>query len=260
MKLHRVWASALHSWYHLNHSMETWVDLFWFSLIDILVFGMISSALLQSSQQAAFLVIGIIFWEIVRIGQYTVTVGLLWETWSKSFSSMFISPLSIWEYIAGQTLSGVAKSVVVTVMVSVIARLVFDFNILQIGILPLLLYFTVLMTFATAAGIFVISLIIRFGTNIQSLAWGLIFLVQPLSATFYPVSALPDFIRPVAYLSPVTYVMESARHQLTDGSVLWMYLGIAAALSLLYLALSVWVTERALHHSKNTGSFARMGT
>lgn len=259
MKLHRVWASALHSWYHLNHSMETWIDLFWFSLIDILVFGLISSFFVSSTQQAQFLVAGIIMWEIVRIGQYTVTVGMLWEIWSKSFSSLFISPLTIWEFIAGQAVSGFLKSVVVTVAVSLIAWLVFDFNVLTIGILALIFYFCVLFAFSVAAGIFVLSLIIRYGTNIQSLAWGLIFLVQPLSAIFYPVEVLPAVIRPLAYLSPVTYIMESVRSQLSGNSMLFSNITIAVLLSTFYLAGSIWVANNALTKSKMTGAFARMG-
>ena len=260
MKLHRIWASALHSWYHLNHSMETWVDLFWFSLIDILVFGFISSFFAQNTEQAKFLVIGILMWEVVRIGQYTISVGILWEVWSKSFSSLFISPITIWEFISGQALSGIVKSAVVISAASLICYFVFNFNILIIGALPLISYFTALSIFSAAAGIFVLSLIIRFGTGIQSLAWGLIFLVQPFSAMFYPVKALPPLIQPISYLSPVTYIMESCRSQLSGDGVIWNFVGISTLLSLLYLGLSIWITNRAVDQSQNSGAFARMGS
>ena len=257
MKVHRIKASILHSLYHLTHSVETWVDLYWFALIDILVFGFISSFFVNSYEEASFLIAGIIVWEIVRVGQYTVTVGMLWEVWSRSFSSLFISPLTIWEFIAGQAISGLIKSLSVIIIVSLIAYFVFGFNLISLGSV-FILYFFILFIFSIAAGIFVLSLIIRFGTNIQSLAWGLIFLVQPISAIFYPVEALPVAIQSISYLSPITYIMENIRMQLTSSTISWKYIGISFSLSIIYLLLSVLVAKRSLYHSIVTGEFARM--
>lgn len=258
MKWHRVVASTLHSWYHLTHSMETWVDLFWFALIDITLFGFISSFLVSSESQARFLVLGIVMWEVVRVGQYTVTVGMLWEIWSKSFSSLFVSPLTIWEFITGQAISGLFKSLAVMTIVSAIAYFLFSFDITALGIVALPIYFTVLFAFSIAAGIFILSLIVRFGTDIQSLAWGLIYLVQPVSAIFYPVGVLPAFLRPLAYASPITYVMESAPSQVSGFGILWHYLAIGLCLALFYLIAGIWNMNRLLVWSKTTGSFARM--
>ena len=42
-----------------------------------------------------------------------------------------------------------------------------------------------------AVAMFVIGLVLRFGTGAEALAWGILFVVMPLSGTFYPVSALP---------------------------------------------------------------------
>lgn len=259
MKLHRIWASALHSWYHLNYSMETWIDLFWFSLIDILVFGLISSFFVETNGQAEALIAGIIMWEVVRIGQYTVTVGMLWEIWSKSFSSLFISPLTLWEFIAGQAVSGIAKSLAVTVMIGLVAKFMFGFNLLQLGLMPLTAYFLVLFLFSVAAGIFVLGLIIRYGTTIQSLAWGLIFMVQPLSAIFYPVEVLPGPLQIVSQFSPVTHIMQTIRAQMATGVIPWQNVLLATVISALYLGLSILFTRWALVQSRLTGAFARMG-
>lgn len=258
MKWHRVQTSLLHSWYHLSHSVETWVDLFWFSIIDIFVFGYMSLYFAKDEQTATFLVLGIMLWEVIRISQYTVSVGMLWEVWSKSFSSLFITPLSIWEFFMGQILSGFIKSVVVFSIISTLAYFIFDFSLTQFGV-ALPIYFMLLFAFAVATGLFVNALILRFGTTIQSLSWGLIFLFQPLSAIFYPLSILPQPIRNIAYISPITYVMESARYQLTNGTVLWQDLGISALLCVVYLVGACIFLHLMLQWSRKTGAFARMG-
>ena len=238
--------------------METWIDLFWFALINVFVFGFISSYLTKNVGEANFLIVGIVMWETVVVGQYTVTVGMLWEIWSHSFSNIFVSPLTFWEFVWGQALSGLVKAGVVIAGALLIANLVFKYNFFSLG-WPLIFYFSILFIFAVAAGIFVNSLIFRFGTDIQSLAWGLIYLLQPISAIFYPVSVLPPAIRPVAYLSPVTYIMESIRSQMTVDVVLWNNVGTALGLSIFYLGLSIWIAKRALVRAKETGAFARMG-
>ncbi len=259
MNLKRIYASALHSWYHLSHAMETWIDLFWFSLIDILIYGFISLFIFKDlDQPASFLLAGVIIWEVLRIGQYTITVGMLWEIWSKSFSSLFITPLNVWEFIAGQVISGILKSIVVAVAMIIISAALFNYNILELGVLNFSIYFIIAFIFSISAGVLVMTLIFRFGTNIQSLAWGLIFLVQPVSAIFYPLEVLPQIIQPIALLSPVTHIMQSVRSQLTGGNVLWENVLIGLALAVFYLAVSLFVARGVLKRSKETGTFARM--
>jgi ABC-2 type transport system permease protein len=238
--------------------METWVDLFWFSLIDILIYGLIRTFFVTGNTSSDFLIAGVIVWEIVRVGQYTVSVGILWEIWSRSFSSLFISPLTLWEFIAGQVISGLGKSIAVTVIISLVAALLFGFNVFQLSPLSMLIYFAIGFTFSIAAGMFVLSLIIRFGTNIQSLAWGMIFLVQPFSAIFYPVEVLPPLMRPFSYLSPVTYVMQSVRSELSGAGMLVDQVVIGAFAAVLYLAATIWFVNRVLKQAKESGVFARM--
>ncbi len=258
MNWYRVKISVLHSYYHLLHSMETWVDLLWFSLIDVCVFGLMSRYFAQSAADAQFLIIGIVLWEVVRVGQYGVTVGLLWEVWSKSFSSLFISPLTVWEFILGQVISGLLKAVGVFILLAIMVKVFFGFSMLILGgwLLP---YFAILYIFSVAAGIFILGLIVRYGTTIQSLAWGLIFLFQPLSAIFYPLNVLPDFIRTLAYISPIMYVMESARGQISGVSPDPKFVLLGATLSLGYLVLSVIYARAMLGWARRTGAFARMG-
>ncbi len=258
MKWHRISASILHSFYHLTHSVETWVDLFWFSIIDVVVFGFISQYLSRGVDSGTFLIAGIILWEVVRVVQYTVTASMLWEIWSKSFSSMFISPITMWEFLLGQIISSLIKSLMVMTIVASIAYFLFNFSIFTLALsLPLSLLS--LFVFAVATAIFILALLLRFGTNIQSLAWGLIFLFQPISAIFYPLSVLPPAVQVISLASPITYIMESTRSQLSTGTIIWHYLFTSLLVSLIYLILCVVFMNSMLAWSKKTGAFARMG-
>lgn len=258
MSFDRIKVILLYSWYHLTHSMETWIDLFWFTTIEVIVFGSLAVYLGRLDQlQSIYIIIGLLLWEIVRIVQYGVSIGLLWDIWSRCLSSLFTTPLRVGEFLIAQILAGLAKTLMVLFFVSIICALFFKISILQLD-WYLVIYCVELMAFSVAAGLLISAMIFRFGTDIQSLAWGLIFLVQPISALFYPVAVLPAEIRWVAFLSPITFVMESVRSQLSTGQVLWNYLGFSTLLNIFYLLLSLMVINKTLSWSKKTGAFARL--
>lgn len=254
----RIRAVLLHAWYHLNHSVETWVDLFWFSLINIFVFGLITVYFLQGENIASgYMLMGLILWGVLYIGQYSITVGALWEIWSKSFTSLFISPLTMEEFIFGHMIGGLLKSITVLLFTGIICLIFYNYSIFALGWI-LIIFVAELLVFSWSSGIFLLALIIRFGTTIQPLAWGLIYLVQPLSAVFFPVAILPSSVRWISWGIPATYVFEAAREKLGLGIINWQFILISTTLNLFYLFLSFWFIRSMLEHGKKTGSFARM--
>ena len=79
-----------------------------------------------------------------------------------------------------------------------------------------------------AISLLVIGLVLRFGTGAEALAWGVMFVLLPLSGVFYPIDALPTVLQPVAQALPTTHAFDALRG-LVDGTGLdWVQVGIAA--------------------------------
>jgi ABC-2 type transport system permease protein len=254
----RVRTVIRHSWYHLGHSMETWVDLYWFTGVSMAIFGLLTLFLEQSFGSAVkIILIGNMFWEFVRIAQYALTMSMMWEVWSKSFTTMFISPLSFRELILGKSVVALAQAVGVFIFISAMSAAFFGIHMWELGWV-IGWYMLILFIFGMAIGMLVMSLIIRFGTQIQSLAWSSIYLFQPISAIMYPIEVLPPQIRWLAYMSPISYVMESIRTQLAGGTVSAGWLGLGSLLSLVYLVGSAKLLAVFIRQSKQSGAFARM--
>jgi ABC-2 type transport system permease protein len=57
---------------------------------------------------------------------------------------------------------------------------------------------------------------VRNGMGAESLAWTLVFFLLPLACVYYPVSVLPTWLQPVAWLLPPTYVFEGMRALMFD--------------------------------------------
>jgi ABC-2 type transport system permease protein len=90
---------------------------------------------------------------------------------------------------------------------------------------------------------FVVGLVLRFGSGAEVLAWGILFVVMPLSGVFYPVSALPAAMRPISEALPTTHAFAAGRVLAAGGSTPWHELWLAGigtvalvALGLAYLA------------------------
>lgn len=259
MSIRIINAILLQELYITKRSLEVIIDLFYFSVVNIIVFGLVFLFLSKGNPQAArYLLLGMLLWEIVRITQYSMSVGTLWNVWSKNLSNMFVTPLSLTEYIVAYMLAGAIKAFLTFVLIAIIAIFVFQFNIFEIGILNLFFFFINLTIFAWSVGILILGFIFRYGTRIQALAWGSIFIFQPLTAMFFPVSILPNFLQAIAYLLPATHVFEAARESLTNPSIDFFKIGIAFSENIFYFLLSLWFFNIMFRKSKDTGQFAKM--
>src|SRR5690242_3364195 len=107
------------------------MDLFFFLLMSMVVFGFLSTYLSGVSNKLVghYVLMGMLLWQIIFITQYSVTVGSLWNIWSRNLSNLFVTPLQVPEYIFAHTLSGVVKATVVFLITSVLSIFVFKFNI-----------------------------------------------------------------------------------------------------------------------------------
>lgn len=258
MSIKRLYVVLVHTWYHFTHSIETWVDLFWNPVIQTWIYALIALSFAQQGDARGLdVIVGMIFWQIIWVGQYSICVGALWEIWARSFSSLFISPLSMTEYVVGQMISGSVKSLLAVAMTSIVAYVLYHFSIFSIGwMLPI--YYMECLVFSWATGLLILSLIFRYSTQVQSLSWALIFLVQPFGAVFYPVTVLPSYLRWASYTLPVTYVFETLRGQLRQGVIDWPALMYATALNIVWFVMGWVVFARTYALSKRNGSFARL--
>ena len=258
MSLKRVIAVLLQEYYITVRSVEVIFDIFIYSFVSVVLFGFFASYLLGSNNFVAgrYLLVGILYWEVIRIVQYSVTVGSMWNIWSRNLSNMFIAPLHSAEYLGAHTFSGIAKALFVLGINSAVAARVFGFSILELG--PMLVVYLILfIAFAFAVGIIILGVIFRFGTRIQAFAWGILPILQPLTAAFFPVTVLPAPLRTVSWMFPATYVFEAVRFQLDTGLVEWELIFTAGILSVIYIIFSIFIFSWLFRASRDSGQFAR---
>ena len=262
MSAKRIKALLLEEYFITRHSLEVILDLFFLSVMSVIVFGFFSRFLSSkvAGPSAHYLLLGMLLWEVVRVTQYSISLGAMWEVWSRNLTNLFVTPLQLQEYLAAAVISGAVKSALILATVSLIAALLFDFDITDMGLANLALSFLNLSVFAIAVGLIILGIIFRYGTRIQALAWGVIFLFQPLTAVYFPLGTLPPVLRTLAYALPPTYVFEMARDNLSEQGTQWDMVLKPFALNLVYVTVAVWFFRLMYTGSRRSGQFAKLGT
>ena len=259
MNLNRILAILLQELYITRRSYEVLADIFVFPVMSMVVFGFLSLYLTGSSNPliAHSILLGIVLWQTIAIVQYSIPVGALWNIWWRNLSNMFITPLTTAEYIIALTISGILKSIIVFSLGALMSFYIFHYNIFEIGIGNLLLFLLNLSMFGFAFGVLILGTIFKFGSRVQAFAWGLLPMLQPLAAVFYPVTILPEPIRFFSYLLPPTHIFEAMRVTLTHGGIQWNSIGIAFFENIIFIILGILFFNGMFKASKTNGQFAR---
>lgn len=259
MSWRRVVAILWQEAFVLYRSGEVFADIFIFPFANIIVFGFISLYLSgENSQTGQLVLLGMLLWTIIWIIQYSVTLGSLWNIWSRNLTNLFIAPMRLSEYILAHTISGVVKAILVLALATLLSVYAFHFNPFVIGWQAMTLVFINFLLFSYALGIALLGLIFRFGTRIQAAAWATVSFFQPLSAAFYPLEIMPLWLQHIAVLFPATHTFEAARFALlNNGEIAWRLFGISFAENIFYCILCTLLFVYLYNKSRDTGQFAR---
>jgi ABC-2 type transport system permease protein len=241
----RIWAVARRHAYVLLRSPHRLFDVTVWPIVDTVLFGSLGVFFVRqggpsSPGQAgvAYLLSGIVLWHVVYQAQIAVSTGFMEETWSRNLLSLMVTPLRELELVAGIALFGLAKLVMGVGVVALAAwgLYAFDVTALGLGLLPVI---AVLLMGGWAIALLVVGLMLRFGNGAEALAWGIMFVVMPLGGVFYPVEALPGFVRPISELLPTTHAFAAGRDLIDGGPMPWGELTLAAVGTLVAVAAAL---------------------
>jgi ABC-2 type transport system permease protein len=257
----RIRAIARRHAYVLVRSPHRLFDVTLWPLVDVLLFGSLAVFVgtgdaSSASRAAGYLLAGIVLWHVIYQSQIAMSTGFLEETWTRNLLNVMVTPLKEIEYVAGVALFGMLKLVIgVGVMIlGALAFFSFDTWSLGFGLVPI---GTVLLVVGWAISFLVIGLVLRFGTGAEALAWGVMFVLMPLSGVFYPVDALPALLQPIANLLPTTHAFTALRGLVDDGTLDWREVGLAAVGAMVMLALSMWWLTSMLRTFRKRGYITR---
>ena len=240
LKLYRINALVIRHLYLYKRSIPRLMDIFFWPVMELLLWGFISIYLAKSNFAGANIITvllgAVIFWDLLSQSQRAVSIAFLEDVWERNFLNIFVTPISLLEFVASTVVLGLVRVFLVVIVMSALAFAFYAFNIFTFGFY-LIPFVANLLLFGWALGLFTTAIILRYGSSAQVLAFGFIFLIQPFSAVFYPASVLPESVRWISFILPSTHVFEGMRTVIATGSSALPELVWAFLLNIIYLAV-----------------------
>lgn len=258
----RAAAVVLRHWYLMRSSWPRLLDLVYWPAVQMLTWGFLQLYVAQNAgffaRAGATFIGAVLLWDILFRGQLGFSVSFLEEMWSRNLANLLMSPLRASEFVVGLMVMSLIRLAVGLVPVTFLAIAFFGFNLWGFG-LALAAFFANLMLTSWAVGIFVAGLVLRNGLGAENMAWTIMFIFLPLTCVYYPVTTLPDFLHPVAWALPPTYVFEGMRALMIDHQFRADLMLEALALNALWFAAGVGAFVLLLDSARRQGALLQGG-
>jgi ABC-2 type transport system permease protein len=262
LSLRRVWAMVLRYIYLLRGSWPRIVELAYWPLVQMILWGFITRFFMTNSswvmRASGVLIAAMLLWDVLFRSQLGVSLSFMEEMWSRQLGYLFATPLRPIEHVASLLVLSLLRTLIGVVPAACLAILFYDYSIFTLG-LPLIAFFANLMIMGWGIGLFVSAIVLRFGLGAESMAWFLIFALAPVSGIYYPIASLPQWLHPISWMLPSSYVFEGMRAVMFDGQFRADLLMGAAALNVIYLGLGAASFLYAFHVARVRGLLLQIG-
>lgn len=192
-----------------------------------------------------FFVPGILAFVVYLLTTILTLITFVNERSSGTLERVLSSPVTEGELVMGYAITFGTFGVLQVALLLTIAILVF--NIMVVGnVLLAFLAVAILAISCQALGILLSSLAKRAEQAIQFFP----LVILPaflLSGIFWPIQAIPEWIRPFSYLVPPTYAANACRAVMLKGwglDKIWLDLMVLVIFAILFLVLAVWSLRR----------------
>lgn len=192
-----------------------------------------------------FFVPGILAFVVYLLTTILTLITFVGERSNGTLERVLASPVTEGEVVTGYAITFGTLGTLQVLLLLVVAIVVF--NILVVGnVLLAFLAVAILAVTCQALGILLSSLAKRPEQAMQFFP----FVVLPaflLSGVFWPIQAIPYWLRPFSYLVPPTYAVDACRAVMLKGwglDKIWPDLVALIIFAILFLGLAVWTLKR----------------
>ncbi len=263
MSLKRIFAIIVRQFFLYKSNLMRLVSMFLWPLISILQWGFVMKYLIKLGEDTisftTFILGAVVMYEFMTRIMNGIMVAFLEDVWSRNFLNLFASPIKIEEYLSGLVLFSIVIGIVNFLIISIIAALVFRYNLFKFGVVIWSMLFN-LFIFGVAFGFFVSAIIFKFGPAAEWISWPIPALLSIVSGIFYPVSVLPKWLQYISKIFPTTYIFECLRNIILNkahiNQIIYNF-NLSFLLSLTFLFLNFLLFLKIYQYNLKSGAIAR---
>lgn len=259
MRFYRVNALLLKYFYITRNRLDRIFDLVYWPIIDLFAWGFATFFIKELSGVNVLSMIlgGVILWVFVWRSSQDIAVYVLEDFWSRNLYNLFTSPVRASEVTLSVIIFGSIRSIFTFFFLVLLSWALYSFNIFIINIFYIALFVSILTLIGWVMGLFISSIIFRYGSRIQVFAWSMVWVIQPFSCIFYPLSVLPAWAQKIAIVLPTTHIFEALRAVVNNQLVNWNGIFYSIVVSFVLLIIVSIYLRFSIKHARKIGLFAR---
>jgi ABC-2 type transport system permease protein len=194
------------------------------------------------SYYMTFLLIGALIWSYLSMIFDILSETVQWERWEGTI-----------EYTFG---------IIRTAIVFGVAMLVFDLDLSNANYWAALVVLAVCSISLVGFGVVAAVMPLLSPEKGQQVTYIVSALLLLVSGVYYPVDVLPEWMQPLATVSPVTYGLEGSRAALQQGTSvvdLWGSIWPLLIMGVVFVPLGIFIFQLGESYAKRTGKLKRSG-
>ncbi|WP_114326263.1 ABC transporter permease [Candidatus Colwellia aromaticivorans] len=191
----------------------------------------------------SFIVPGLIMMTVITNSYSNVASSFFSAKWQRNIEEMLVAPVPNWVIVAGYVGGGMARGILVGLIVTLVSLLFVDIKIHNVWVIIA----TVSLTSATFSLGGLINAI--FANSFDDISIIPTFVLTPLTylgGVFYSISLLPDFWQGVSQINPIVYMVNAFRYGflgISDVNIVTAFLVIGFFIATLFTIAMVLISK-----------------
>ena len=209
-----------------------------------------------------YLGIGTVVWAYLRAVFANVGEMVAWERWEGTIEYTMMAPISRLAHMLGVSLFSIIYGLVRSALLLGVLALFFSVDLSNANLGGAALILLVGSVSFLGFGIMAAVLPLLFPERGEEMTFVISSILLLVSGVYYPISVLPDWMEPLATVSPATYVLEGMREALLEGTptlALGPSLLPILILGVLTLPIGIAIFGWGERFAKRTGRLKRSG-
>lgn len=211
-----------------------------------------------------YLLIGTSVWSYLSVTFEGVTDMITIERWEGTIEHTFMAPISRFMHLVGSCWYAIAHGLLFTFIQLLVVGAFFHLNLSHANYLTAIFMLVVGSISFIGFGIGASVLPLLFTERGAQMSYIVRAILLLISGVYYPVEALPFWMRPLARISPATYVLDGLRAALLKNQVIWSleiwnYTWPLIITGVVSVPLGVYIFRIAERYAKRTGRLKRNG-
>jgi ABC-2 type transport system permease protein len=191
----------------------------------------------------SFIVPGLIMMTVITNSYSNVASSFFSAKWQRNIEEVLVAPVPNWVIVAGYVGGGMARGILVGLIVTLVSLLFVDIQIHNVWVIIA----TVSLTSATFSLGGLINAI--FANSFDDISIIPTFVLTPLTylgGVFYSISLLPEFWQGVSQINPIVYMVNAFRYGflgISDVNIVTAFLVIGCFIAVLFTIAMVLISK-----------------